>query len=251
MQIRTLVIGDIHGMYDELIRVLEHVDYKDSDKFVFLGDYINRGRQSKDVLNFMIELKSNPENVFLKGNHEFVMLKLADGHSDFLETWLERGGGKNCLLSYGMNPDYIQKNRDLYFHITNKDGRKKEEPLDNQLKVKEFIFKIFPPHHIEFMKDTTAKYETDEFFFSHAGIEKGIKLSEQMLHSMLLGDESFLTDRTDYGKVIVFGHWHWKKPLVMFKKIGIGLNDAVAVLDLQNMVIVDSNGNHTEVSNEK
>ena len=109
---------------------------------------------------------------------------------------------------------------------------------------------LFPDEHLRFMSETVVKYETDSFYLCHAGVEKGLPLKDQALYDdyfLLWGDEEFLEDETDYGKVIVFGHYHMDSPFIRFRKVGIALKDDVALFDLRGMTIVDSQGNMTAV----
>ncbi len=245
---RTLVIGDIHGQYDELLRVLELSKYSDSDKLIFLGDYINRGNRSKEVVDLLINIKNNPDSVLLRGNHEEIILKLVEGEYDYMYMWLEYGEGRECLRSYGVNPDSFRFDGERYVFSSSGQAVR----LDNKDRTREIMRSIFPGDHISFMKDTFSAYETDSYFFCHAGVEKGISLEDQRLYAeyfLLWGDEEFLDDDTDYGKMIVFGHYHMRRPFIGKNKVMIALQNAVAVVDLENKVIYDSRGNTMKTEN--
>jgi serine/threonine protein phosphatase 1 len=87
---RNLLIGDIHGMYDELSRVLKIAQYSYSDRLICLGDYINRGKRSREVMEFLVATKKkNPANVYLQGNHEKVLLSALSGEYYSLASWLD------------------------------------------------------------------------------------------------------------------------------------------------------------------
>jgi serine/threonine protein phosphatase 1 len=172
---RTLVIGDIHGMYEELIRVLEYAGVKDSDRLIFLGDYINRGKQSREVIDFLLEVKKNPNHVFLRGNHEEMILQLTEGNTDCWYVWLGYGEGRSSISSYGTNPDDIQTLDEHYVYIEGD----RTTFLNEKKATEHFISKLFPEKHLTFFRETAVSYEMDRFFFSHAGIETGIPLSEQ------------------------------------------------------------------------
>jgi serine/threonine protein phosphatase 1 len=245
---RTLVIGDVHGQYGELLRVLELSKYRDSDKLIFLGDYINRGSRSREVMDLLIDLKNNPDNILLRGNHEEMILKLVEGEYGYMYMWLEYGGGRECLRSYGVDPDSFQFDGESY--IFSCDGR--TERLDSRDKTREIIRSIFPESHVSLMEDMLSAYETDHYFFCHAGIEKGIALEDQRLYAgyfLLWGDEDFLDDDSDYGKMIIFGHYHMRRPFIGKNKVMIALQNAVAIIDLNGKVIYDSNGNTIKTGN--
>jgi len=104
------VIGDIHGCFEAMKDLLGNIDdhaqihAQNGYLLVFLGDLMDRGPQSKDVIEFcMTYTRPNVDIVFLKGNHEEVFLKvLEDGDADRLGAWFQFGG-KKCLSSYGVD----------------------------------------------------------------------------------------------------------------------------------------------------
>ena len=92
---RILAVGDIHGSYDKLIRLMEKVELDpEKDVLIFLGDYIDRGNQSKEVVNYLIELKKQfLSAVFLLGNHEQMLLEYLRGDQN--SPFLINGGQKD------------------------------------------------------------------------------------------------------------------------------------------------------------
>jgi serine/threonine protein phosphatase 1 len=241
MMQKIFVISDIHGRYEKLLRALELSGYSQSDRLIFLGDYINRGERSHEVVEYLIDMSKNQDNIFLRGNHEEMVLQLSEGESDYWYMWLEYGGGRTCLTSYAFDPDKITFDGDRY--VLNEKG--KTIPLDDKDATRKTIRNIFPEDHISLMRGMITAYETERFFFSHAGIEKGVPLAEQVQYTdymLLWGDEEFLDDDTDYGKIIVFGHFHMEEPIIGKNKIMLAIKSDVSVLDLQDMVIVNSAG---------
>ena len=101
---RTLVISDIHGEIELFERLLADVNYDSShDQLILLGDYVDRGPNSKKVLDKVIELKSDGALV-LKGNHEDMMIKaLTTDEERSWKNWVNRNGGRTTLESYGFN----------------------------------------------------------------------------------------------------------------------------------------------------
>lgn len=99
---RTLVISDIHGELAMLTALLEKVSYTPgTDRLFLLGDYIDRGPESKATLDKVIELVAGGA-VALKGNHEDMMIKsLIDGNERIWRNWTGRNGGDATLQSYG------------------------------------------------------------------------------------------------------------------------------------------------------
>ena len=101
---RCYVIGDIHGCVRELACLIENLPLKPQDKLVFLGDYIDRGPDSRGVVSYLLELQEERsyDPVFLKGNHEDMLLSylgLAGQHGDMFFY----NGGQATLASYGLS----------------------------------------------------------------------------------------------------------------------------------------------------
>ncbi len=243
---RILVVGDIHGMYDELQRSLANAGYRPGDRLVFLGDYVNRGSRSREVLDYLVELSRNSKNVFLQGNHEAMILKLFAGRTEYWYMWLEYGGGRPCLASYGIDPDLVcAEGMDYVYH---KNGR--TISLAGRQETTQFMADVIPPDHLRFLLATSATFETKTFFCCHAGIEPGTRLMAQKVYAdcfLKWGDETFLTDETRYEKIIVFGHYHMRRPLLLPNKACIALESSVGILDLTNRIVFDSDGNEIPV----
>lgn len=88
---RTLVIGDIHGSYKALLQALERAGLTAKDHLIFLGDYVDGWGQSPEVIDHLIQLKSQYHCIFMRGNHDDLLLSwLRDG--EFTEQWFEHGG---------------------------------------------------------------------------------------------------------------------------------------------------------------
>lgn len=95
---RTLVIGDIHGGLKALQQVLERAEAKPSDKLIFLGDFVDGWSESAQVIDFLIDLRTQQECIFIKGNHDaWCEDWLANGTAE--EKWLKHGG-VSTLESY-------------------------------------------------------------------------------------------------------------------------------------------------------
>jgi serine/threonine protein phosphatase 1 len=99
---RTLAIGDIHGASSALDALLAVVRPTPADTLVFLGDYVDRGPDSRGVLDRLLALRDQCRVVCLRGNHELMMLRARTGRDD-RRMWLSVGGAE-CLLSYGTTP---------------------------------------------------------------------------------------------------------------------------------------------------
>ncbi len=139
---RTLAIGDIHGCRASLENLAEFVGISDSDTVVTLGDYVDRGPDSKGVIELLIALGSTGTLITLRGNHEVMMLEAREDQMR-CPRWLEFGGD-TTLDSYGACP-----------------------------------LAEIPVSHWEFLEATRNFHETDQFFFVHANANPDLPLEEQ------------------------------------------------------------------------
>ena len=186
---RTYVIGDIHGCYDRLIALMDKINVDlDSETLVFLGDYIDRGPDSFEVVEYLIDLKKKyPGIIFIKGNHEEMLEKYLSKTDRY--TYLINGG-QQTLESYSRH----------------------YKPTDNS---------PFPAEHIEFFKSLVLYHETEHYIFVHAGLRKNVPLEKQKPEDMLWIRKNFIKTDYDFGKQVVFGHTPLPEPLLLPNKIGI------------------------------
>ena len=142
---RTLVIGDIHGCLSALETLWNTIDPQPEDHVIFLGDYIDRGPDSKGVVEFV--MKQQREGAFrttcLTGNHEEKFFLARIDHTE-LAHWLEAWGGGATLESYGPNG-----------------------------------FDDVPQEHWDFLRTNVPYFETDTHIFVHANLEHDVELAEQ------------------------------------------------------------------------
>jgi len=135
---RTFVFGDIHGGLRALIQVLERANVTTSDKLIFLGDYVDGWSESPQVLDFLINLKQSHQCVFIRGNHDALLLDwLADKKDNLL--WFNHGGeatvnayktvGKDTIIEHVeflklLNNYYLDDQNRLFVHagFTNLNG---------------------------------------------------------------------------------------------------------------------------------
>jgi serine/threonine protein phosphatase 1 len=185
---KFFAVGDIHGnlsRIEELIRKIEPAFNPESDTLVFLGDYIDRGPDSKGVVDFILRLRGEfPRVVCLKGNHEAMLLDWVINGENY-DLYLYNGGGAT-IKSYSQ------------------DG----------------AFKL-PPEHLAFFTSLLLYYETEEYIFVHAGLKAGIPLTEQDPHDLIWIREEFILSPQDFGKTVVFGHTPLERVYLTPNKIGI------------------------------
>jgi len=169
---RIISIGDIHGCSIALAALIEAIDLQPQDTLVTLGDYVDRGIDSKGVLEQLIALKSKCNLVPILGNHDEMMLHSRDGRSDF-QFWLDCGGD-SCLDSYGS---------------TSK-------------------LNLIPPSHFRFLESCLSYYETEKHAFVHANYKPEIPLDQLDDHTLrwLSLRDYVPSNRHCSGKTFVVGH---------------------------------------------
>ncbi|HOO40203.1 MAG TPA: metallophosphoesterase family protein [Syntrophales bacterium] len=188
---KIYAVGDIHGCLSHLERLIGKLPIRPEDVLVFIGDYIDRGPDSKGVVDYVLDLqKKCCTTVCLMGNHEQMFLDYLAGRKREMFLY---NGGVETLISYGMT------------------GRRKMELSD------------LPPGHAEFYGRLRHDYETDDFIFVHAGLRPGIPLSNQDPDDLLWIRFEFIRSDFDFGKTVIFGHTVLSRtePFRAAKKIGI------------------------------
>ena len=186
----SCIIGDIHGCFNALVALLGQVEHR-ADTMVFLGDYIDRGPDSKKVVELILQLKKDrPHVITLLGNHEYMLLNYLAGldSSVFLLV-----GGIQTLTSYGLTQDMPAA--DIRSHI--------------------------PEEHLSFFDGLSLFWENQHGIYVHAGLQPGVHLSRQTRDWCLWVREKFIRSPCNFGKPVVFGHTVFKNPLVQKNKIGI------------------------------
>lgn len=157
--------------------------------FIFVGDYIDRGPDSREVVEFLLEFRKRVDCVFLRGNHEQMMLDALRGGDR--ELWL-MNGGRTTIQSY------------------NNDGQQ---------------FNL-PPAHRQFYEQTRMYYETEHYFFVHAGVSPNKTIKESLKNENEIQDFLWIRSHLNaidlpWEKTIVFGHTPRPHPTRKPKMIGI------------------------------
>ena len=189
--IRIYAISDIHGCAHQLEQMLRVIDadlahsrpYRAIE--VYLGDYIDRGPDSRSTLDVLIRRSRRRNTVFLRGNHEAFLAEVFHDPSRIAD-WF-RVGGMQTLLSYGLSPS--------------------PNPHDEeQQAVVRELAAAMPQQHLEFLKRLRLTFTCGDFFFVHAGVRPGVPLAEQQEADLLWIREEFLRSQDHFGKYVVHGH---------------------------------------------
>lgn len=182
---RTFVVGDLHGCIDELNVLLDALEPGETDEIVFLGDYVDRGPSPRGVIDRLLRLRAEgPRTVFLKGNHEDMLLSFLGLGGRYGEAFLANGGGRT-LESYGL------------------EGSRRSEARER-----------LPPEHKKFLLDLQLQHVDRGFLCVHAGISPRRALHEQDEEDLLWIREEFIRNPHDLGLVVVFGHTPQREVLI-------------------------------------
>lgn len=176
---RTIVIGDIHGCYNEFVDLLKEVEYNlTEDKLILLGDYIDRGKDSYKVIKKIQELQKENNNVIaLRGNHEQMLI----------ESFLEQ---RNCDGARD-----LAGSTELWYFNGGMETKKSFEREGSNI-ASEIKWFINLPYY----------YEDSNRIYVHAGIDLNKPITEQSRQQMLWVRESFIYNTKKYNKQIIFGH---------------------------------------------
>ena len=206
--IRVYAIGDIHGRADLLAFLLRRVqtDAENAPErriFVFLGDVIDRGLQSSDVIDLLTRpLPSGFESVFLKGNHEDMMMRFLKGDTAAGLDWV-RNGGAETLESYGVAAPEWSADAATY------------DATATALAV------ALPADHRAYFQNLRMTYRQGDYLFVHAGLRPGVALEDQSDHDLMWIRPPQMERKADAGPVVVHGHSIVDKPDVQSRRIGI------------------------------
>ena len=189
---RAYAVGDVHGRLDLLDELLRDIETDNSARaparvtIVFLGDLIDRGPQSAQVVERLRRYRpSFAKTAFLMGNHEEVLLRILSGETSLLADWL-RFGGADCARSYGLDP-------------------KELEARGGSSAVK-LLREAIPKEHAKFLESFVDTASFGSYLFVHAGIRPGVPLSHQQPQDLRWIRQPFLDDEADHGCVVVHGH---------------------------------------------
>lgn len=180
----TFAIGDVHGCFDKLKSLIAACDLLsdgEDARFVFIGDYVDRGPDTRKVIDFLIhsQLREPERFICLRGNHEAMLIDAANkdrSDRDLMNWWAN--GGEQTLDSYGVS-----------------------DPS------------ALPAEHLVWMKALPLRFSDRKRFYVHAGIRPGVSIADQSEKDLLWIREPFLSCDNDHGALVVHGHTPTKSRL--------------------------------------
>lgn len=189
--LRIYAIGDLHGRLDLLNKLLSLINEDVAEfptartLYLFLGDYVDRGRWSRETIDRLIELGAAHEAVFLKGNHELIALSCLSDQTK-IDQWLYLGG-METLRSYGVPPELFANRKQV-------------------ARIQRAFHEALPRSHLLFFRDLKNSFVSGDFFFAHAGVKPGVELGRQTERDLLWIRDEFLLSKKDFGKIVIHGH---------------------------------------------
>lgn len=192
----TFAIGDVHGCIDKLRSLLWKCESLAADapvRYVFVGDYIDRGPDSNETIETLIDLqkKERAEVICLRGNHEQILLDCFTDGPEQLAYWVLANGGAETLRSYGA----------------------------------ESIHDI-PAEHLAWIRSLRFFYDDGKRYFVHAGVDPDLPLNRQSEHDQLWIREPFLLSDKILERFIVHGHTPQRSGLPEFRPNRLNLDTA-------------------------
>ena len=188
---RVYAIGDIHGRRDCLDALIALIDVdnaargKADTKLIFLGDLVDRGADSRGVVERAMHIAKSPKTVLLMGNHEEILIRAWEGDRKAAGLF-HRVGGRETLLSYGVT--------------------EAEYDACDLGDLAELVAQHIPVEHVTFMRNFIDQWRCGDYLFVHAGIRPGVPLDEQSGSDMRWIRREFLDDPRDHGLMVVHGH---------------------------------------------
>ena len=183
-------VGDIHGRADLLEQAFALIDedirltQPERAIQVLLGDYVDRGPASRETIDLLLG-RRNHDTVFLRGNHEAVLLHLLDAPDEIPN--LRAFGLLATIRSYGVGASL------------NPDRAEERKLIDN-------LRQIFPREHYDFLQSLEKSFVCGDYLFVHAGVRPRVSLDAQDENDLLWIREEFLDFTGDFGKYVVHGH---------------------------------------------
>lgn len=204
--VRVYAVGDIHGCAGLLARACEFIasnagkDAPERKYLVFMGDYVDRGPDSRDVIEQLIKGVPGLLTLCLRGNHDQSMLNFL-GDPGFFRLW-KGFGGRETLLSYDVTPPEHEDDESLF-------------------EARDTFAEAVPETHIRFLESLPYFVRIGGYLFVHAGFRPGLPIAKQRREDMLWIRDEFLDTRRNFGGTVVYGHTPSARPADRGDRVGI------------------------------
>lgn len=213
---RIYAVGDLHGRLDLLQALLKQLEVDAAERdaasttLLFLGDVIDRGPQSRQLVELIRRSQSNGECVVLLcGNHEELLLASAAGNAMAQNVWLANGGDAT-LRSFGIAPELFTAN----------------SPQDRSTMIRQHV----GDDVLAWLRSLPLCYRSGDYYFCHAGVRPGVSLDAQERADLLWIREEFLVSKAWHGAIVVHGH-----------------SEADAVEEIHNRINIDTGAYRTDI----
>ncbi|WEX08465.1 metallophosphoesterase family protein [Chelativorans sp. AA-79] len=203
---RIYAVGDIHGRHDLMAEMhsrimAEIIEDRPADwRIVYLGDYVDRGPASRQVLEHLSQsVRNDPRVTALAGNHDLGFLAfLAQPRAEGL---FARNGGEATARSYSVEIDFGSSEALSRGHAA--------------------LMEAIPREHLDFLHGLKLSASFGDFFFCHAGIRPGVPLEAQSAEDLIWIRERFRHDPTLHPKLVVHGHTPMPEPEIMLNRVNL------------------------------
>jgi len=205
---RVYAIGDIHGRLDLFVELLDRIEVDNARRppasidVVLLGDIIDRGPQSAQMVDMLMGLQNDLATLHvLKGNHESAMVEALSGNPGAMGRWIANGGDA-ALRSWGIGEDLID--------------------VADPAALRAALAAAVPAPVAAWLDGLPLSYRVGDYLFVHAGIRPGIPLDDQNPIDLMWIRADFLDSRADHGVMVV--HGHTIRPEVETRRNRIGID---------------------------
>lgn len=205
------VIGDIHGCIDKLGNLLAQIDEDTAlspnvpSRVVFVGDYIDRGDNSADVLRFVADVtRAYPDRLIaLMGNHERMLLDFLADPTGSAKRWI-RYGGLQTLASFGVGAGLTTESRNA----------------GDLLDAAGDLMEVMGSDLVGWLHGLPLTWQSGSLWVVHAGADPAVAMDAQTEKTLLWGSDTFLTKDRDDGAWVAFGHQPFEAPFAKDGRIG-------------------------------
>ena len=252
--VRHIILTDVHGNLPALEKALGHINFnEDHDVLICLGDTIDRGSHTRECMERFASLREHGHSVvMLAGNHEALLIEALQGNVPSLDMWLAEGfGSRATLSSYGFDLGRI----DMSGSVLSVDRRQIRTAED----VEQFLLGVFGERHLALIRRSGRTmllkdvYPGVDGFLCHAGLTCGMRIRDTSPSRFVWGDVAWVQRRPDHPErlIIIHGHFHGGRPIIRRKAICLAIEDGVAIMSLEERLIVTSAGERIEIRREQ